>query len=237
MTRFWSVYYQFMMLQVKLIFLWLFYPVIFKLFAISSIIYVLGQPKKWKSWLCSDLTGYIAAALIPVVFFCLSQPVYNEVKFIFQYDYFIRFIKIIFLFCLLEFIVCYSPAYFRKIFKTSESFYPKKSIQILFYIVIFELIFVFLCIHMAHFFSAWFLGEIFKNIIVKTFIHWMPLPLLILCCQGVIQSYILFYKEETDRYHGIWNRLKFIFNFVLVSLFVLELTFFSSLLFMEILYC
>ena len=60
--------------------------VIFKLFAISSIIYVLGQPKKWKSWLCSDLTGYIAAALIPVVFFCLSRPVYNEVNFIFQYD-------------------------------------------------------------------------------------------------------------------------------------------------------
>ena len=64
----------------------------------------------------------------------------------------------------------------------------------------------------------------------------MSLPLFILCCRGVIQSYILFYKEETDKYHGIWNRLKFIFNFVSVTLFIMELTFFASILFMEILY-
>ena len=145
MTRFWSVYYQFMMLQVKLIFLWLFYPVIFKLFAISSIIYVLGQPKKWKSWLCSDLTGYIAAALIPVVFFCLSQPVYNEVKFIFQYDYFIRFIKIIFLFCLLEFIVCYSPAYFRKILKRLKVFILKSQSKY-YFILLFLSLFLYFCV-------------------------------------------------------------------------------------------
>ena len=234
MTRFWSVYYQFMMLQLKLIFLWLFYPVIFKLFAISSIIYVLGQPKKWKSWLCSDLTGYIAAALIPVVFLLIFDhinPVENNVN---EYVRFIGFMITSVLFGSAELAVCYAPARFREGIKISEYFKLRLSIQYLFYIFILLLYLMFIVFSVAEFFRAEELKELLKNKLMIFMIFPCPILALIFCFERSFQSWISYYQEETENRKGVWNGLKFVFNLISLILCSVELSVFLCLFSMRV---
>ena len=232
MTRFWSVYYQFMILQLKLIFLWLFYPVIFKLFAVSSIIYVLGQPKKWKSWLCSDLTGYIAAIFTPIAFFYIFDFLYNEQKTCLNIDEYcfknINFYEMtlaLLLFCCLEFIVCYFPNYFRSRFNITNYFNITKSTKYVIYIVIYLSISIFIGSFVIRFLSVEKTDTEFDKY-VYFYISIMYIVFTIFY-ELILFAYALFdlYKENHDNKVSL---IKFVFDimfFVLLLILLLYFTF------------